>query len=68
MQMMRSGRDDLLKDLDAKNTELSDIMTKAKEHLDKITADKDKLEIEYAELQKCNTVSIHTCINIYILL
>ena len=66
MQMMRSARDDLLKDLDAKNTELSDMMTKAKEHLDKITADKDKLEIEYAELQKSNTVSIR--INIYILL
>ena len=55
---MKSSRDDLIKDLDAKNAEMSDMMTKAKEHLDKITAEKDKLKIEYTELKKSNTVSI----------
>lgn len=55
---MRSSRDDLIKDLDAKNAEISDMMTKAKEHLDKITAEKGKLEIEYTELKKTNAVSI----------
>ena len=59
---MKSSRDDLIKDLDAKNAEMSGMMTKAKEHLDKITAEKDKLEIEYTELKKTNTVSIHTCL------
>ena len=58
MQKMKSSRDNLIKDLDAKNAEMSDMMTKAKEHLDKITAEKDKLEIEYTELKKSNTVSI----------
>ena len=54
---MRSARDDLRKDFDAKNSELSDVMTKAKERLDELTAEKEKLEIDYAELQKTNKVS-----------
>ena len=37
-------------------------MTKAKDRLDELIAEKEKLENDYAELQKANTVSIlHTC-------
>jgi len=70
IQVLKSSRDQLIKDLDAKNIELSGVMTKAKERidgvqkdLDKVTAEKDKLGNEYAELQKKNTVS--RLLNIY---
>ena len=33
------------------------MMTKAKEQLDELVAEKEKLENDYAELQKANTVS-----------
>ena len=62
---MRSSRDELIKDLDNKNMELSGVMTKAREHVDNIqqdldrtTAEKNKLESECAELKKNNTISI----------
>ena len=66
MQMTESSRNEYIKELDAKNAELSDVMNKASEQvddirqdLDKITAEKDKLEREYTSLQKNNTVSIY---------
>ena len=66
MQMTESSRNEYIKELDAKNAELSDVMNKAREQvddirqdLDKITEEKDKLEREYTLLQKNNTVSIY---------
>ena len=66
MQMTVSSRNEYIKELDAKNAELSDVMNKAREQvddirqdLDKITEEKDKLEREYTLLQKNNTVSIY---------
>lgn len=62
---MKASRDECRKECDAKNAEMSDVMRKAKEHidsiqqdLDRITAERDKLEKEYSALQKNNTVSI----------
>ena len=66
MQVAKASRDECIKERDAKNTEMSDVMRKAKEHvdnmqqdLDRITAEKDKLEKEYSALQKNNTVSMY---------
>ena len=72
MQVVKSSRDEYLKELDAKNAELSQVMTKAREEVDnmqqdleRITGDKVKLENECAELQKNNTVSTYACIRMY---
>ena len=65
MQMTESSRNEYIKELDAKNAELSDVMNKAREQvdnirqdLDRVTAEKDKLEREYSALQKNYNVSI----------
>ena len=62
--MVKASRDEYIKELDAKNAELSDVMSKAREQvdsirqdLDKITAEKNKLKKEYSALLKSNTVS-----------
>ena len=64
IQMVKASRDEYFKELVAKNAELSDVMSKAREQvdsmrqdLDKITAEKDKLEKEYSTLLRNNTVS-----------
>lgn len=70
---MRSSRDRYIKDLDDKNAELSDVMTKARENIERIIAEKDKLENENTELKKNNTVStlyvyipyVHTYVCMY---
>ena len=66
LQVVKASRDECIKECDAKNTEMSNVMSKAKEHvdnmrqdLDRITAEKGKLEKEYSALQKNNTVSTY---------
>ena len=64
-QVAKASRDECIKERDAKNTEMSDVMRRVKEHvdsiqqdLDRVTAEKDKLEKENSALQKNDTVSI----------
>ena len=66
VQVVKASRDEYIKELNVKNAEISDVMNKAREQVDKIrqdlnriTAQKDRLEQEYSALQKNNTVSMY---------
>jgi len=63
--MARSKQDELVKELDSKHSEISDISCKAREQidivrkdLDAVTNEKNKLENDNNELRKQNSVSI----------
>jgi len=66
LQATQAPNDELIKELQAKNAELSAMSDKVKEQvdnirqdLDKVTADRNKLESECDRLQRINTVSRH---------
>jgi len=68
--MARSKQNELVRELDAKHSEISNITCKAREQVDKIQKDldaatdqKNKLEHHNNELEKQNAVSlfVHTC-------